>query len=157
MLITIAIVVLFGILLMIVETFVPGGILGAFGLVCILTAVGLAIWADDFVAWPAWGRALLAFGILAVTATVMMIWLRCFSTRVFNRAFTLNATVPSPAHPINIAPGTEGTAITELRPLGRAEFAGQRCEVRCETGFAPAGSKVQVIATEPGNLVVRRL
>jgi membrane protein implicated in regulation of membrane protease activity len=46
-------------------------------------------------------------------------------------------------------------ALTELRPLGRAEIDGQRYEVRCQNGLAPAGTRVEVIAAEPGNLLVR--
>lgn len=51
--------------------------------------------------------------------------------------------------------GRRGGALTELRPLGRAEIGGRHYDVRCQSGIASAGSRVEVIAAEPGNLLVR--
>jgi len=53
--------------------------------------------------------------------------------------------------------GKQGVALTELRPLGRAEIAGKRYDVRCQGGLAAAGAQVEVIAAEPGNLLVRTI
>ena len=52
--------------------------------------------------------------------------------------------------------GAPGLTLPELRPLGRMEMdTGQRHEVRAWTGVIPAGTRVEVIRLEPGNLVVR--
>jgi len=74
--------------------------------------------------------------------------------KFFRRALTLTATIETPTA-LGAAPGTQGVALAELRPLGRAEIDGQRYEVRCQNGLAPAGTRVEVIAAEPGNLLVR--
>jgi membrane-bound ClpP family serine protease len=57
--------------------------------------------------------------------------------------------------PSDAAPGAQGVALTDLRPLGRADIAGKHYEVRCQDGMAAAGSRLEVIASEPGNLLVR--
>ena len=140
---------------MMLETFVPGWIAGLMGLACIITGVVLAVTAEEFAAWPTWGRTLLAVGIIVGSAISLLIWLKCFAVEFWQRSFTLKAEINTQA-PLN-APeqGAEGVAITELRPGGRAEISGRRCDVRCEDGFAPSGSRLRVSGSEPGNLLVR--
>lgn len=156
MIVTLAIIALFGVLLVILETFVPGGIAGFFGLLCILAAVVLALVVPELDAWSHWQRTGLAVAIMSVSGGICLIWLRFFAVKFFHRAFTLERQVPKPQsqRPMPQA-AAEGTALTELRPLGRADFAGQRFEVRCEDGFAPAGARLRVTGQEPGNLTVR--
>lgn len=157
MVLTIAILVLFGLLLMMLETFVPGWIAGIIGLVCIISGIMLTLMADELSGWPSWGRTALACGIVAGSCLVLLVWLKCFAIKFWNRSFTLQAEISAPSKAESPAAGAEGIALTELRPLGRAEIAGKRCEVRCEDGFAPSGSKLRVTGTEPGNLLVRLL
>ena len=154
---TIAIIAIFGVLLMILETFVPGGIVGAFGALCILTAVVLVFTVDDFAEWPRLGRAGLAAGILVGSGTIVFLWLHYFGLKIWRSAFTLRTSIASAPAPQTLAPGVEGVALSELRPMGRADFSGERCEVRCEDGFAPVGSRLTVTGSEPGNLIVRRV
>ncbi len=155
MIVTLAIIALFGVLLVILETFVPGGIAGFLGAAFILAASVIALLAEDFASWTQLQRTGLAVTILVLSSLVCLIWLRFFAVKFFHRAFTLEANstahTPSPALP----EGEEGTALSELRPMGRAEFAGQRLDVRCLDGFAPVGSRLRVIGHEPGNLIVR--
>ena len=155
MIVTIAIIVIFGIVLMMVETLLPGAIAGTLGLLCILAGVVLAITADELAHWPVWGRTLFACGIIGFSSVVLLIWMRYFAVKLFHRAFTLEASSAPPEPGVTVVPGEEGIAITELRPLGRAEFCGRRLDVRCQTGFAPQGSRIKVIGSEPGNLLVR--
>ncbi|HYF36282.1 MAG TPA: NfeD family protein [Prosthecobacter sp.] len=155
MLLTLAILVIFGVLLMILETFIPGWVAGTLGALCILAGIVLVIAGEEFDSWPAWSRTALACGIVAFTVITLLLWMRFFGLRVWHRTFNLQATIPSQEPTEPMAPGTEGVALTDLRPLGRVDFAGVRREVRCEDGFAPAGSKVRVTGAEPGNLLVR--
>lgn len=157
MIVTIAIIVLFGIILMMVETFLPGAIAGTLGLLCILAGIGLALFSDELSHWTMWSRTLLAFGIIGFASIVLLIWMRWFAVKLFHRAFTLETCVASPKETDEVADKREGIAITELRPLGRAEIDGRRWDVRCQTGFAPVGSHLQVIGSESGNLLVRIL
>jgi membrane-bound ClpP family serine protease len=152
---SIAILVIIGVLLMILETFVPGWIAGILGGLSVLGAVFLVLTAEEFATWPAWGRTVVACGIVAVTVAAMLLWMKLFGVRLWNKAFTLQASIPSQSASQGIAQGTEGVAVTDLRPLGRAEFGTDRHDVRCEDGFASAGSRIRVTGTEPGNLLVR--
>lgn len=155
MIVTIAIIALCGVLFVILETFLPGGIAGFFGVLCILAAVVLALMTEDLDGWSALERTGLAFGILTGSTAISLIWLRYFAVKFFRRSFTLEAEVATPKSDLPATEDLEGTSLTELRPLGRAEIGGRRYEVRCEDGFAPAGARLRVTGEEPGNLVVR--
>lgn len=158
MLASIAILTLFGIFLLILETFLPGWIAGILGTVSILAAVWLAMTSEELVGWSSGMRLALALGILVFSTAILLAWLRWFAVKFFQRAFTLSAAVDSTVSgPQTTLIGQQGVAITELRPLGRAEIEGRRYEVRCQSGIASIGSRVEVIAAEPGNLLVRTL
>ena len=157
MVLTIAIIVLFGLLLMMLETFVPGWIAGSLGVICLITAVVLALTSEELAHWSNWGRTALACGIVAGSVIVLLAWMRFFAVKFWRRTFTLEAEITSPSKALEPHSGAEGVALTELRPLGRAEISGKRCAVRCEDGFAPTGSRLRVTGSEPGNLLVRLL
>ncbi|MCB1275802.1 NfeD family protein [Prosthecobacter sp.] len=154
MLASIAILTLFGILLIMLETFVPGWVAGILGVISILTAVAVALTADELAGWTYGGRLTLALFILVFSSVILIVWLRWFAVKAFRRRLTLTASIASP-QPSVVALGSQGVALTELRPLGRADIAGKHYEVRCQDGMAAAGSRLEVIASEPGNLLVR--
>lgn len=155
MIVTIAVIAFFGVLLIILETFVPGGVAGTLGVLTILTSVGLVLLLPEFAAWTPMQRGGLAFGVIAGSVTLSLIWLRCFAVKFGYHAFTLEAEIATPNPNSLPQPEQTGIAISELRPLGRAEIAGQRHDVRCEDGFAAAGAHLIVTGHEPGNLIVR--
>lgn len=154
MLASIAILTLFGIFLIMLETFLPGWVAGILGTISILAAISLALMSEELAGWGAGARFALVLGILVVSAAVLLIWLRFFAVKFFHRTLTLTASIGAPAS-TGPAAGAQGVALTELRPLGRAEIGGQHYDVRCQSGIASAGSRVEVIAAEPGNLLVR--
>lgn len=154
MLASIAILTLFGILLIMLETFLPGWVAGILGTIAIFTAIWLALVSEELGGWSSNQRVALALGIVVFAMAVLIVWLRWFAVKFFHRALTLTTSIEMPPA-VGAAPGTQGVALTELRPLGRAEIDGQRYEVRCQNGLAAAGTRVEVIAAEPGNLLVR--
>ena len=156
MLASIAILTLFGILLIMLETFLPGWVAGILGTISIFIAIWLALTSEDLAGWSSSQRLALALGIVVFAVALLIAWLRWFAVKFFRSALTLTTSIETPAA-TGAAPGSQGVALTELRPLGRAEIAGQRYEVRCQNGLAAAGTRVEVIATEPGNLLVRIL
>ncbi len=156
MLASIAILTLFGILLIMLETFLPGWVAGILGTIALFIALWLTLMSEDLVGWSSGQRMWLALGIVLFSVAALLAWLRWFAVKFFRRAMTLTTTIETPAA-VGAAPGSQGIALTELRPLGRAEIDGQRYEVRCQNGLAAAGTRVEVIAAEPGNLLVRIL
>jgi len=158
MLTSILTLALFGILLLMLETFLPGMIAGTIGTLSLLAALWLTMTAEDLNHWSGSQRAALAMGILVGTCVIMMAWLKWFAVKFFRRGFMLEAAIQGSAEaPMAASPGAQGIALTELRPLGHAEIGGKRFEVRCQTGHAPAGAKVEVIAAEFGSLLVRAI
>ena len=156
MLTSIAILTLFGILLLMLETFLPGLIAGSVGTLSLLAAVWLALTAEELDAWSGAQRVSLVVGIMAFSAAMMAVWLRWFAVKFFRRGFTLEATIETNTGTIlDAEPGSQGVSITELRPLGRGEFGGKRYEVRCQTGYVAAGAPIEVISAEFGSLIVR--
>lgn len=156
MIASIAILTLFGVFLLMLETFLPGGVAGVLGTISILAALGITLFSDELAGWSSGLRLALALGIVVFSAAVLMAWLRWFAVKFFHRSLTLSATVGGT--PVSDVPvGKLGIALTELRPLGRAEIAGKRYDVRCQDGLAAAGAQVEVISTEPGNLLVRTI
>jgi membrane-bound serine protease (ClpP class) len=156
MIASIAILTLFGVFLLMLETFLPGGVAGVLGTISILAALGITLFSDELAGWSSGLRLALALGIVVFSAAVLMAWLRWFAVKFFHRSLTLSATVGGT--PVSDVPvGKQGIALTERRPLGRAEIAGKRYDVRCQDGPAAAGAQVEVISTEPGNLLVRTI
>lgn len=156
MIASIAILTLFGVFLLMLETFLPGGVAGVLGTVSILAAVGITLFSEEMAGWSSGWRLALALGIVVFSAAALMAWLRWFAVKFFHRSLTLSATVGGT--PVSDVPvGQHGVALTELRPLGRVEIAGRRYDVRCQDGLAAVGAQVEVIAAEPGNLLVRTI
>lgn len=155
MLANIAVLTLFGLLLVMLETFLPGWVAGIIGAAFILVAAALFLVADDFSGWSMGMRVLGATGVLVLSGVVLCAWLRWFAGRFFKRVFTLEATSGSHSNPAGPSVGQQGVALTALRPLGRAEIAGKHYDVRCQLGQGAAGARVEVVAAEPGNLLVR--
>jgi len=52
--------------------------------------------------------------------------------------------------------GRRGVALSELRPVGVADIAGERVDATTEGEWLPAGTPVTVVKAEPMRLVVRR-
>lgn len=154
MIATLIVLVLFGLLLIMLEAFVPGGILGVLGTVCLLSAVAVTLFAEEL-GWDGGTRTLVAMAIIVFSLVAVYVWMRFFAVKFFNRAFNLTATVPTPDLGAAKVIGAEGVAISELRPLGKVCLDnGERREARLKNGHAPAGTRIKVIQTEPGNLVV---
>ena len=154
MITTLIVLVLFGLLLIMLEAFVPGGILGTFGVISILSAVAVTLFSNE-VNWTSGTRTTVSLGIIATSATAIAIWLRYFAVKLFHRAFTLKTTIATPPSSGTPHIGVQGVATTDLRPLGKVALDnGTRHEVRLLNGHAPIGTRIKVITTEPGNLVV---
>lgn len=156
MLTSILTLALFGILLLMLETFLPGMIAGIIGTLSLMAAVWLSLTADELGGWSSGQRAALAGGIIVFATAISLIWLRWFAVKFFRRGFTLDAAIESrPEGPADAGQGAQGIALTDLRPLGRAEIGGKRYEVRCQTGHVLSGARIEVIASEFGSLLVR--
>ena len=142
-----------GLMLLATEVFVPGGVLGAFGGLALLVAIGAGFFAFGPRGGLMAGVLLVVFGGL-----VFGLWIRVFPRTPMGKALTLRkdghdfkdaAAAPS------VVAGLTGIAHTDLRPAGLALLNGQRTDVVSEAGYISAGTSITVVRVEGHRIVVR--
>jgi membrane-bound serine protease (ClpP class) len=150
-----------GIVLLLVELFVlPGfGVAGILGLLAMIAGVVIVLGGPT----PGPGDAALAtFAVIsALTLLGVATWAIAASRRGGYKALfggTLDreggylAAVPRPE-----LEGLQGVAVTDLRPAGTAEVAGERLDVVSDGGWIDAGTPVRVLHAEGYRHVVQPL
>lgn len=150
-----ALLMLAGLLLLCVEVFVlPGfSIAGGFGVLALLG--GFALLVTDA---PMDAAMALASFIASVTLIGIGVWSAASRVRAGHPLFGgilardegYVAALPRPE-----LEGVDGIALTDLRPAGTAEIAGERLDVVSESGWIGAGSPVRVLRAEGYRHVVR--
>lgn len=145
-----------GIVLLFLEFFVPGGILGVLGLIALITGIMLSV--ESLL------QGIIYVSLLLFTLAVLIaLSFRFSTTRRFWERFTLKTRqtknegyiAPKPSYENFI--GTQGVALSQLRPAGTADFSGIRLDVVTEGGFIANGSKILVIAVEGTRVIVRQV
>ena len=142
-----------GLLLVVAEVFIPGGIAGVFGALALLAAMGIALFR-----FPApWGF-LASIGIVVFGGIGLLLWIQLFPRSRAGRRIALHtdgAAFKSAAPSPDLA-GAVGEASTALRPAGIAVIAGKRYDVLADGGdWIAAGAPVRVVAIRDGHLLVR--
>ena len=142
-----------GILLLVVEVIVPGGILGVIG--------GLLMVGASVMAFMEYGTG---GGILAVTVAITLALLAFYlelrvltQTRLGKRAFlTSQVTGVSAAVGLEARAriGRSAEALTMLSPSGYVRVDGRRYEAFCQSGQVPAGTVLEVIGADNFRLIV---
>src|SRR5699024_2366848 len=146
----------FGIVLIIAEWFVPGGIVGLLGVGAIIGSL--------FMSGYDLGHMALSIAIaLTVTIVVSMILFKMIGLErgLFRHIILKDRTsselgyVSSENRPEWI--GLQGIAATPLRPSGTAIFDGKRFDVISEGGFIDKDKPVEIVKVEGIRIVVREL
>ncbi len=147
---TVIILLIAGLVLMLLETVLPGMIAGLVGFGCLVAGVVLSY--SKF--GPRTG-SLVLFGVLVVLLVAGLLWIRFFPHSRLGQAFVTRSTLGDPRfeHPELLH--QTGTALTNLRPSGTALINGRRVDVVAEGGMIPAGTPVKVVAVEGIRVVVR--
>jgi len=160
--------VLAGIGLVAVEVFVlPGlGVAGIAGAICILVGLIASFTGTDPTS-ASERSALLTASVTTVAGLVLgaiMTWFasRWFrETSVFRRAVLATSATGSIEPPLREvarlpSAGARGRADTDLRPSGRAEFAGELFDAQSTGEYIARGSAVRVVSRLGGSLIVER-
>lgn len=139
-----------GLALVIAEIiFVPGTTLvGIVGFV--LMAIGVGLGFKYFGNTTGWTIA----GITAVTSGVVLVY--AFKANVWGR-FSLKSTMEGKINEgaLNgIEAGTEGTALSALRPSGKAEILQRTVEVRTLGAYVESGTKIRVTHIAANQVIV---
>lgn len=151
-----------GLIALLVEAFVlPGfGVAGILGVLLLAGAMVLALLGGA----PSGQDVLMSLGVLGaslvITAAVFFAWLRHLPNSKRWSGLLLRDAVhrddgflSAPARADLV--GQEGTALTDLRPSGTAQVAGERLDVVTEGEWVKAGAPVTVVRAEGYRHVVR--
>jgi membrane-bound ClpP family serine protease len=142
-----------GLLLIVAEIFIPGGIAGVFGGLALLAAMGLGL-----AIFPhPWGF-LSAIGIVVFGGIFLLLWVQYFPRTRVGRRIALQADGAAQKSSLPPSPellGAVGESLTALRPGGIALIQNRRYDVLAEGGeWIPAGAAIRVDQIRNGNLVV---
>jgi membrane-bound serine protease (ClpP class) len=154
MLSLIIVLVLLGLVLIGIEIFIPGLIVGAIGALALLAAVVLTY--REFGSGP--GDVML-IALVVLGGAFICWWLSWLPRSYVGRRWTLHAAVEGPTETPNFSAllGASGRALTPLRPGGMALIDGRRVDVVAESGFVEAGEEVTVLRAEGAKVLVRRV
>jgi len=149
----IVVLIIVGFLMIAGEVFVPGLVLGLCGGLCLLIAVGLS--------YAAYG-VLTGTGIFAAVGICTLggffLWLNLFTRTPIGKKIVLSEGLSSgDAVERDSLVGSQGVALTALRPAGTALINGQRVDVVAEMGFIEADAPVCVVVHEGMRIVVQPL
>lgn len=151
-----AIFFVLGLLLMIIEIYVPGfGIWGIAGITCFI--VGIILTADTLLE-----ALILMMILLAILGTIFSILLHSISKGNLPKNMVLQTAMKSKdgyigTSDMNYFLNKQGLTLTILRPAGTVDFDGVKLDVVAEGEFIPKGAKVEVIKVEGRRIVVRRI
>ena len=143
-----------GVLLICVEIFIPGLIVGICGALALVAAVVVSY----FHYGSGVGDLMLA-GLLAGGIIFAFWWIAWVPKSALGRRWTLHTAVEGPTeHPdFSRLIGELGQTLTALRPGGVAKFDGHRIDVVAESGWIEAGEQVRVLRADGTNVVVQRV
>ncbi len=142
-----------GLVLICLEVFVPGGILGTIGFLLIVGSIWIA-----FVRLGNVGGSYFLVGSLVLAMASVYVVMR-FGTRTrLSKKIFLQSTEKG-FRPISEnledLKGRPGISLTTLRPSGKALIDGRKVNVVTEGIFLSKGSKIRVVTVEGNRVVVR--
>ncbi|WP_243386277.1 NfeD family protein [Bacillus kexueae] len=145
-----------GILLIIAEFFLPGGIAGLIGAISIIVSLFLA-------SGNIFQMAISLIIAVIVAITVLILMTKVFGKRMkfFRKIILSDRTTTEKGYVSNETRvdliGKVGIAITTLRPSGTALFDDERLDVVTEGSYIEKGKRVKVMKTEGSKIIVREV
>lgn len=153
---TIGALVAIGFLLLAIEIFIPGGVIGIVGILIILAAiVGAGIQFGASVAFP------LGVACLVVGVGFFFAWAKYFPDSRMGSRFNLKTMVGKESGYSSQDPawealvGKRGETQSDLHPSGIAKVEGMRLDVISEGAYIPKGSPIEVTQVNSNRIVVR--
>lgn len=146
----IALLIAVGLVLLFLETILPGLIAGTLGLLSLGAAVAYAYLHFD----ARTGNITLAL-VLGFLAIGTILWVKFFPDSSVAKMFVLQRSIGNVDVEKPELLGQVGVALTTLRPAGTVGFNGKRIDVVADGGYVEKGKSVKVIAVEGLRVVVR--
>jgi len=143
-----------GLLLIVLEMFLPGLIVGLCGGICLIVAI-IMTYANYGVQAGTWTLV----GVISGGLIFILFWMKNFSRLAMGQRLILKQSIEgtSPAKFTQDLKGAEGVAYTSLRPTGTALIQDKRYDVVTEGSWIEAGQKLKVVEIEGSRIVVRTL
>lgn len=141
-----------GILVLLAELVLPGGLLGIVGAICLVAAVVLTFTEFGPTAGAVALAALFVFGICTLGW-----WMKFFHRLPITSRMILQSESASEEKEAGSAPalvGRTGEAVTDLVPSGHALIDGEKRGVMSEAGFIPKGTPIEIIDHRGPSLLV---
>ena len=139
-----------GVVLLLLETILPGMIAGIVGLLCLLAGVTLGYHQLGFRT----GNLILS-GVIAGLIIGTLAWIQYFPKSRLGKIFVSESAVGEIHAEKPELLNQAGTALSALRPSGMALINGKRIDVVTEGGHIERGMPIRVIAIEGLRVVVR--
>jgi membrane-bound serine protease (ClpP class) len=145
-----------GVILILLELFVPGGIMGLIGIVAIIISLFLST--DNIVNMSI--SIVIAF-IVTIIASILLFKFVGLERGIFRHIILKDATNTEQGYVSNETKleliGLEGTTITPLRPAGTVLMGKERMDVVSEGGYIGENKKVKIVTTAGSRVVVREI
>lgn len=145
-----------GIILIIAEFFVPGGIVGILGFASIIVSFYIA--SGDFIHMTI---SLLIAAVVSVAASILLVKVFGKRMNIFKKLILRDSTSTESGYVSNTTRhelvGKTGVAMTVLRPSGTAIIDDERLDVVTEGGYIGAKKHVKVVKVEGSRIVVREV
>ncbi len=145
-----------GFVLLVLEMFVPGGILGIIGFAAIITSIFLSTGSFELAAIS------ILISLLASVVISLVLFkgfnknIRLFDRLILKDVAHTEAGYVSKVNRTELI-GTKGKTITPLRPSGTAMFGHEYLDVVSEGNFIQENSSVEIVKVEGARTVVREL
>lgn len=141
-----------GVVLLLLETILPGAVAGIAGFACLVAAV--------YISYDRFGLQtgnFVLLGVVFACALGAIGWVKFFPGSRFARPFISKRTIGNVGGERYDLLEKSGTAITNLRPSGTAIINGKRVDVVTEGSMIETGTPVKVVQVEGLRVVVRTL
>lgn len=141
-----------GILLVAIEMFVPGGVLGVLGTMALIIAIVVA-----FVAFGPQLGFIAAVGVVLLLGIALIIWINVLPKTAIGKALTLSksgADFKATDEHDQTLQHAVGIAITQLHPAGIAEINGERIDVVADGTWIAKDQPIRVLSIEGNHVTV---
>ena len=145
-----------GLVLVTIEMFIPGfGVAGITGAICLILAVIFA--ADNIIE-----GIIFMLIILVILSILFAVVLMSLSKGKMKKTLVLNDEQTKEKGFISSADleyfiDKEGTALTDLRPAGRADIEGLKLDVTSDGEYILAGSPIKIFKVNGSKIIVQKI
>ena len=150
-----AILIIAGLFLIGAEIFLPGGVIGFIGTMCLLAAIVVG-----FVLFPMEIALLNTLAIIVLVGICIVVWVKYFPKTRMGRSLTLSddgKSFKSASPEFKELEGQEGVAVSTLRPAGIAKFEGKRVDVVADGSWIEGGRPIRVTKVEGVRILVKEI